>query len=208
MKYKKTFFLFTYHNHVRLISHFSHFCHVSHLLMNEGALEHNEHNKREDTVIPELIEAPQSDAEHLKHEERCDCSFFEQLPKLGNHHVQSVSEINRLSTPIHCTKTKKKNVHPRKKMSILVLSIFFLGIRDILLLVIALPVAICLYRLIDWKLEAAKLLLVRVPAVLGLLKDKPRLLVLVAVQLDEFGAPVIGCRNDFYNRGLVRISRL
>lgn len=59
--------------------------------------------------------------------------------------------------------------------------------------------------MIDGEVQANKRLLLRVPMVLSLLKDEPRLLLLFVLQLDEFSAPIIRRRHYLYYFGFVRI---
>ena len=55
-----------YLDQVRFVSHFPDFCHVSELLVDQCALEHDQHEECEQRVVPVLIQAPQTNAKHLK----------------------------------------------------------------------------------------------------------------------------------------------
>ena len=39
---------------------------VPNLLLDQGALEHDQHHEGKDRVVPVLVQAPQTDTEHLK----------------------------------------------------------------------------------------------------------------------------------------------
>jgi hypothetical protein len=38
---------------------------------NDGHLEEEQHDEREECIVPVLVEQPETDAEHLKHEKWC-----------------------------------------------------------------------------------------------------------------------------------------
>lgn len=58
-----------------------------------GALKHDEHKQCEETVVPVLVEAPQSCTKHLKDEEWRDGVFGEQLEERGDGDVKDVLAI-------------------------------------------------------------------------------------------------------------------
>ena len=45
----------SYLNHVRLVPHLPNLCHVPELLVDQGALEHDEHEESEEGVVPVLV---------------------------------------------------------------------------------------------------------------------------------------------------------
>lgn len=51
--------------HVRLVSHTANLRHIPHLLLNQRSLKSHQHEQRENTVVPVLIQAPQSHTENL-----------------------------------------------------------------------------------------------------------------------------------------------
>lgn len=98
--------------------------------------------------------------------------------------------------------------HRTKFSSILILAIFLFGFFDFIVIRIALPLAIMFDRIADRKLESLKLFDRRIPDILGLLKDKPGLLILVSVQFHQLGTAVIGSWDHFGDRCPVRIAGL
>lgn len=93
-----------------------------------------------------------------------------------------------------------RNVH--------VLAVFLFRHCDFLLVEISFPFAVMLDGMIGGELQAYERLPCRVPMVLGLLKDEPRLLLLLVMQSDQLSAPIIRRRHHFYYLGFVRISLL
>ena len=57
-------------------------------LFDEDGLEGDEHEEREEAVVPVLIDAPQAHTEHLEHKEGSRRSLPEQSPEVWRHHVQ------------------------------------------------------------------------------------------------------------------------
>ena len=53
-------------DHVGLVPHATDLRHVPHLLLDQGGLERYQHEQREDTVVPVLVQAPQPHTEHLQ----------------------------------------------------------------------------------------------------------------------------------------------
>lgn len=74
--------------HVWFVAHLSNLCHVAQLLLDQSAFKQDKHNKCEERVVPVLVQAPESNTEHLENKEGCCGSFFEQLHKLWHHHVK------------------------------------------------------------------------------------------------------------------------
>ena len=58
-----------YLDHVGLVPHATDLRHVPHLLLDQGGFERHQHEQREETVVPVLIQAPQPHAEHLQRAE-------------------------------------------------------------------------------------------------------------------------------------------
>ena len=69
-----------------LVAHLSNFVHVAQLLLDENGLEHDEHNQREDGIVPVLVQAPQRHTKHLEDEERRRGAFLEQLHEVRDLH--------------------------------------------------------------------------------------------------------------------------
>lgn len=61
-----------------------------------GALEHNQHEQGEQTVVPILVETPEGDAEDLEDEEGGSSMFTEEFCKRGNRDVEFVPAIETL----------------------------------------------------------------------------------------------------------------
>ncbi|KAI3487633.1 hypothetical protein L1887_48414 [Cichorium endivia] len=59
-------------------------------LEDDGALEDDEHEEREERVVPVLVEHPQADAEDLEDEEGCDGVLEEEIDELGLGNVELV----------------------------------------------------------------------------------------------------------------------
>lgn len=158
--------IFAYIYHARLAPHIPDCGHISKLLLNKGALEHDEHDEGENTVVPVLVQTPQSDAENLEDKERSDRTFLEELSKLGHNHFQS----ERRSS------IDKSSKWSKAERDALVQAIFRLSLGDFLFVAVAFPVAIMLYGMVGGKLQASEMLLVRIPNVLRLLEGEPDLL--------------------------------
>lgn len=62
-------------------------------LPDDGALEHNQHEKCEQTVVPVLIQAPQSDAKHLEDKKWCGRVFSKELGKRRYGDVEFVASV-------------------------------------------------------------------------------------------------------------------
>ena len=75
---------------MRLVAHLPYLRHVSNLLLNQGALEYDQHEEGEDGVVPVLVQTPQTNTENLKNKEWCSCSFNEKLFELWYCHVHDV----------------------------------------------------------------------------------------------------------------------
>lgn len=60
-----------YLNHVGLVSHAPNLWHISHLLLDQRGLKCHQHEQRENTVVPVLIQAPQPHTKHLIYGRRC-----------------------------------------------------------------------------------------------------------------------------------------
>ena len=52
-------------NHVGLVAHLPDLSHVPELLIDQRALEHDQHEEGEEGVVPVFVQAPQANAEHL-----------------------------------------------------------------------------------------------------------------------------------------------
>lgn len=64
--------------------------HISTDLEDNGAFEYNQHESREETVVPVFVQAPESHTEDLEDEERCDSMLGEQLCELWDRNVTGV----------------------------------------------------------------------------------------------------------------------
>ena len=62
-------------------------------LPDDRAFEHNQHEKSEETVIPVFIQAPQSNAKHLKYKEWCRCVFTEKFRKRRYGDIEFVASV-------------------------------------------------------------------------------------------------------------------
>ena len=71
------------------ISHFSDFCHVSQLLLHKCCLKCYQHEESENTVIPILVQTPQTHTKHLEDKERCCGPLLKQLHELWNIHLHT-----------------------------------------------------------------------------------------------------------------------
>ena len=52
--------------HMWLVSHLPDFRHVSQLLIDQRTLKHDQHEQCEQRVVPVLVQAPETNAKHLK----------------------------------------------------------------------------------------------------------------------------------------------
>ena len=73
------------------------FRHVPDLLLDQRALEYHQHEQGEDRVVPVLVQAPQTDTEHLEHEEWGRGSLYEQLLEFGDGIVFCLIFYDKLS---------------------------------------------------------------------------------------------------------------
>lgn len=55
----------THLDHVGLVSHAADLGHISHLLLDQGSFKCHQHEQREDTVVPVLVQTPKPYTEHL-----------------------------------------------------------------------------------------------------------------------------------------------
>jgi hypothetical protein len=65
-------------------------------LPDDSALEHNQHEKCEKTVVPVLIQAPQGNAKDLKDKEWCCRVFAEELGKGRYGDVEFVASVQTI----------------------------------------------------------------------------------------------------------------
>ena len=82
-----------YLDHVRFVTHFPNFGHVSQLLIDQGAFKNYEHEQGEQAVPNIFIEAPQQHAEYLKHKKWCSGSLYEQFLEFWNAHIHPEKNI-------------------------------------------------------------------------------------------------------------------
>ena len=75
---------------VRLRRHLAQLAHVAQTLHDDGRLEHDEHHKRKDAKVPELVEAPEEHAKELEHEKGRGRVLLEELLKGGHRDVERV----------------------------------------------------------------------------------------------------------------------
>ena len=59
-------------------------------LEDDCAFEYNQHESREETVVPVFVQAPESHTENLEDEERCDSMLGKQLCELWDRDVTGV----------------------------------------------------------------------------------------------------------------------
>lgn len=62
-------------------------------LEDDSALEHDQHEPSEDRVVPVLIQAPQSHAEHLEDKERGYSMLSKELCKLGDRDLAKILSV-------------------------------------------------------------------------------------------------------------------
>jgi len=79
-----------YLNFDRRLPHSSKSFHVLESLHHNCSLEHEEHSKSKETVVPVLIHKPQSRAKDLKHEEGCHQMLHVNFMELGNRNLNLV----------------------------------------------------------------------------------------------------------------------
>ena len=65
-------------------------------LEDHSTLKDDQHECGEQRIIPILVQAPQSDAEHLEDEERRDGVLSEQFGEFGDGNVTLIDAVSRL----------------------------------------------------------------------------------------------------------------
>ena len=78
---------------VRLDAHASEFLEGALALPDDSRLEHNQHEKCEERVVPVFVEHPETDAENLEHKERRDSVLLEELRESRHGDIEDVRSV-------------------------------------------------------------------------------------------------------------------
>jgi hypothetical protein len=79
--------------HVWFVAHLANLCHIAQLLLDQSALKQDKHDECKERIVPVLVQAPQSNTQHLEHKKWSCGSLFKQLHELWHHHVEPIKDI-------------------------------------------------------------------------------------------------------------------